>query len=481
MKSFKIYKLFQIAWFVLLVISIINNNVIAEGFDNISPYKTLGDENWDSRFIPSNAPNGTVNAIAVIGNDVYVGGGFSKIGNQDIKYLARWDGNNWYALNGELTGVVTSLLVVGNELYVGGHFTTAGGITVNRIAKYDGNSWSALGSGVNGAVNAIASIGSDIYVGGFFTSAGGNSNIKYIARWDGSNWNALGTSVNGNVRALAVSGTDLLVGGQFSTAGSISAGGIAKWAGNTWSRSGFFGTNGVVSAIHVNGNDQYIGGNFTNVGASPNPGVVNTKVAKWNGTQLTKLGAGNWDVQAYIYTITTMGSDVYIGGQFSNAAGVNAPFIAKWDGNNWSSLGSGTSLWVNTIYVNGTDIYVGGEFTSAGGKPSNYFGIYHTQLTDINIDYSDMPNSFKLNQNYPNPFNPSTKISWHSPVGSHTTLKIYDVLGNEVATLVDEYKEAGNYEVEFNVGQAISLSSGVYFYKLQTGNFVQTKKMMLLK
>ncbi|BDQ03648.1 MAG: hypothetical protein KatS3mg036_0349 [Ignavibacterium sp.] len=85
---------------------------------------------------------------------------------------------------------------------------------------------------------------------------------------------------------------------------------------------------------------------------------------------------------------------------------------------------------------------------------------------------------FELYQNYPNPFNPSTKISWHSPVGSWQTIKVFDVLGNEVATLIDEYKSAGSYEVEFN-GQ--NLSSGVYFYQLRAGEFISTKKMLYLK
>lgn len=101
-------------------------------------------------------------------------------------------------------------------------------------------------------------------------------------------------------------------------------------------------------------------------------------------------------------------------------------------------------------------------------------------ITSMENNY-EIPLEFNLSQNYPNPFNPSTKISWQSPVGSHTTLKIYDVLGNEVATLVDEYKNAGSYEVEFNVGHTSSLSSGVYFYRLQAGSFVQTKKMILAK
>jgi len=91
-------------------------------------------------------------------------------------------------------------------------------------------------------------------------------------------------------------------------------------------------------------------------------------------------------------------------------------------------------------------------------------------------------NNFSLEQNYPNPFNPSTKISWQSPVGSWQTLKVYDVLGNEVATLVDEYRSAGTYEVEFNTSTINHHpSSGIYFYKLETGSFIETKKMILIK
>jgi protocatechuate 3,4-dioxygenase beta subunit len=86
--------------------------------------------------------------------------------------------------------------------------------------------------------------------------------------------------------------------------------------------------------------------------------------------------------------------------------------------------------------------------------------------------------SFKLNQNYPNPFNPSTIISYSIPNQSKVTLKVYNILGSEVATLVDEYKPAGNYSVIFN---AARLSSGVYFYQIKAGNFVSTKKLMLLK
>lgn len=86
--------------------------------------------------------------------------------------------------------------------------------------------------------------------------------------------------------------------------------------------------------------------------------------------------------------------------------------------------------------------------------------------------------TFSLSQNYPNPFNPLTRISWQTSDGVYQTLKVYDMLGNEITTLVNEYRPAGSYNVEFN---ANNLSSGVYFYKLVAGNYTETKKMMLMK
>src|SRR5574338_686111 len=104
------------------------------------------------------------------------------------------------------------------------------------------------------------------------------------------------------------------------------------------------------------------------------------------------------------------------------------------------------------------------------------------QTTDVE-NSEQLPLSFNLEQNYPNPFNPNTKISWQSPVSGWQTLKVYDILGNEVATLVDEYRNAGNYEYNLNYVEtlhATSLPSGVYFYQIRVDNFVETKKMILL-
>ena len=101
-------------------------------------------------------------------------------------------------------------------------------------------------------------------------------------------------------------------------------------------------------------------------------------------------------------------------------------------------------------------------------------GVSSVEENEIDI----IPTNYYLSNNYPNPFNPSTAISWQVPVGSQQTLKIYDVLGNEVTTLINEYKPAGSYEVEWN---ASGLPSGVYFYQLKSGRFLETRKMLLLK
>jgi hypothetical protein len=99
-------------------------------------------------------------------------------------------------------------------------------------------------------------------------------------------------------------------------------------------------------------------------------------------------------------------------------------------------------------------------------------------VTDVEEESSAIPEEFLLEQNFPNPFNPVTKISWQSPVSGWQTLKIYDVLGSEVATLVNEFKTAGQYEVDFDASR---LSSGVYFYRIEAGEFSAVKKMIHLK
>ena len=129
----------------------------------------------------------------------------------------------------------------------------------------------------------------------------------------------------------------------------------------------------------------------------------------------------------------------------------------------------------SSLYLTTTD----GIFTSS--DLGNSWSEIDLGLTNIE-DENQLVKIYQLSQNYPNPFNPSTKISWQSPVGSHQSLKVYDVLGNEVATLVDEYRNAGSYEIEFNPASSIkNPASGVYFYQLKAGEYLETKKMLLIK
>ena len=145
--------------------------------------------------------------------------------------------------------------------------------------------------------------------------------------------------------------------------------------------------------------------------------------------------------------------------------------------------------WTNAGFVNGhgttTEVQVY-SFTDRDLEP----GLYSYRLKQIDLGgtykYYELAETvelgiledFYLSQNYPNPFNPTTVISWYIPTNNHVTLKVYNLLGKEVATLVNEEKQAGTYEVNFD---ASSLSSGTYFYTLQAGDFVQTNKMILIK
>jgi uncharacterized delta-60 repeat protein len=148
--------------------------------------------------------------------------------------------------------------------------------------------------------------------------------------------------------------------------------------------------------------------------------------------------------------------------------------LVRLTNDGWIYVGGAVNIDEN--YVEATGVTAVGIFAFA--DPDS--------ITSVDSDGEGVVNKFSLEQNYPNPFNPTTKIRYSIPnvIASETkqsqlvTLKVYDVLGNEVATLVNEEKPAGTYEVEFT---APELSSGIYFYKLQTGSFVETKKMVLLR
>jgi trimeric autotransporter adhesin len=196
----------------------------------------------------------------------------------------------WQALGGGVDGLVTAIAVHGNDVYVGGMFTTAGGVTVNNIAKWDGQQWSALGTGVDGRVSGIAVHGTDVFIGGGFTKAGGvnmpgGTHLGNVAQWDGSAWVIPGTGLNGTIDGMAVVGDDVYAFGEFATCG-----GFAKFDGSDWVTIGG-GTSNNVRAIAVQGPDFYIAGDFTHVGPYPDGFDVN-HVARWDGSGWSALGDG---------------------------------------------------------------------------------------------------------------------------------------------------------------------------------------------
>ncbi len=134
------------------------------------------------------------------------------------------------------------------------------------------------------------------------------------------------------------------------------------------------------------------------------------------------------------------------------------------------SLGGISGGAITSTVLNGTSIFVG---TETGGV----FRAQVSNLTDVN-DEKEMPGDFSLSQNYPNPFNPSTTIDYSVAAAGNVSLKVYSVLGTEVATLVNKEMKSGNYSVKFD---AKNLSSGIYFYQLRSGNVNITKRMLLIK
>jgi hypothetical protein len=129
-----------------------------------------------------------------------------------------------------------------------------------------------------------------------------------------------------------------------------------------------------------------------------------------------------------------------------------------------------------TLFANGNSVNLNG---SSSGDMWNFAPnkiITVNPVTDVNEN--SIATSFNLNQNYPNPFNPSTKISYSLKKGNHVSLTVFDVLGKEVITLVNQYQNPGTHFVEFN---ASAYMSGIYFYRIESGNFSAVRKMILNK
>ncbi len=365
------------------------------------------------RFLGGGYDPSRVQALAAIGNDLYVGGSFSDAGGVPAHHIARWDGTNWHRLT---TGIasdsfspsVTALAVSGMNLFVGGTFSSADGLPTANIARWDGANWHALGAGVDRSVYTMAVTQGKLFVGGYFDNAGG-APASRVAQWDGTAWSTLGSGLGGqNVQAnsMLISGTDVLVGGVFSTAGDLPAAGVARWDGTAWHVLGS-GVEGLVQAMTIHdgslfvatmldsshrsrierwdsmswnrtggdanelimtltafGGDLVAGGSFRNIGAASLNGL-----ALWRGDAWHTIGNGN-GLNGAVEALLVNGNDIYAGGNFTGAGEVQASNIARWDGTRWHALGAGVNGKVRALALMGSNLFVGGEFEQAGGQPA---------------------------------------------------------------------------------------------------------------
>lgn len=200
-------------------------------------------------------------------------------------------------------------------------------------------------------------------------------------------------------------------------------------------------------------------------------GTFDQGLAKFDDTSWTIYNTSNSGLPENLIRV------IEIDPQGNKWIGTGKNGLVKFDGTNWKAYNIFNSGIAGNS-INSIDIdKLGNKWiaTETGLSAFNEAGV---NLTDIKPNKQVVPGHFSLEQNYPNPFNPSTKISYTIPEGKFVRLKIYDMLGKEISTLVDEYKEAGSYTLQFD---ASLLPSGVYIYRIQAGEFIYSRKLMLLK
>lgn len=292
------------------------------------------------------------------------------------------------------------------------------------------------------------------YMGNFATGIAGPTRMKigadsliYVLQWSG----------NGKVRRYQLDGTFV---DEYTSLG------VAQSIGIDWDSEGnlyvssYSGDN--VRKFDSNGNDLglFVTSNLagpTNIWFDDNGDLL---VSDYDGTAVKNFNSN---------------------GVFQNnfATGLSQSEGVDFFSNGNILIGNGATSSVKMFDSNG--VYIEDFIPNGSGGLMTPNAVVIRKGNPVSVtDETPINNfDFNLNQNYPNPFNPSTKISWQSPVAGWQTLKIFDVLGREVETLVDEFRDAGFNSILYNVNS--SLPSGVYFYRLQVGSFNQTKKMILLR
>ncbi len=315
------------------------------------------------------------------GADLYVGGEFFIAANIVANHIARWDGAAWSAVGPGFTGQVNALTTYNNSLYAAGAFSTVvGGLTVNGIARWNGNSWVSVGGGLIGStIRDLAVFGGQLYAVGDFQGHVVPGN--FIARWNGAVWSSVGGSLSGPASALVVyddgTGAALYVGGAFTSAGGVSANRIAMWDGTNWTALGSGIGGGLDPGVHAlagfdegNGPRLYAGGIFTQAG-----GVPAANIAKWDGQGWLPVGGGTNNVVLSLRPFDdASGPALYAGGDFTMAGNQPLAHIARWDGELWTGLSTGMNFDVRALAEfddsAGARLYAGGAFDLAGDLSS---------------------------------------------------------------------------------------------------------------
>ena len=388
-----------------------------------------------AQWMQTNGYNGTIHSVFVNDTNLFAGTNGGGV------YLSSNYGTSWAAVDSGLTGselYVNSFASLGPNIFAG----TRSGIFVSTN---DGIAWKEVDSGLTSSLSryilSFAVIGSNLFAG---TQGGG----VYLSTNNGTSWTGVNTDLQlPYVSSLAVIGTNLFAGTEGDGVY------FSSDSGGNWAQV----NNGLVlGGLSISS----LAASDTNLFTGTNLGLF---LSTNNGSNWIEADSGL--MNAIVNTLVFNRTNYFAG----TNAGV---FLSTNHGTSWSSVNSGLNqLGVQSLAIIGDTLFAG----SGGGVWKRPLS---DMITSVNQTPSNFPTNFNLEQNYPNPFNPSTTINYSLPKASLVTIKVYDILGREIATLVNQQKNPGNYEVQFN---ASKLASGVYFYRMQAGDFVETKKLLLLK
>jgi photosystem II stability/assembly factor-like uncharacterized protein len=358
-------------------------------------------------------------------------------------YISTNNGIDWSPSNAGLTNSYTyALVLIGNNLFA----ATNDGI---YHSTNNGMVWTAVYSG---GVHALAVSGANIIAA--------PDNGIYISTNNGLSWTDLNFNIH-DVNCLAISGNNIFVGHDFGILLSSDNG--TSWNSAiglpTFRLSGTQITALMVSGINILAGISGLGGE-TGIFLSTNNGSSWTAVN--SGLQYTQLIQAFAVSNSNIFTLTGDGGVYY----------------TKNNGINWLNINPD---WTN---FNHGSLVISDSFVFLG---TSYNGIWRYPLSRINTNVllpsRNVPSEFFVKQNYPNPFNPATHINYELPLASHVLVKVYDMVGREVATLVDENKPGGYYTAVFNGSK---FSTGIYFARITISSsknnlFTKTLKMALVK